>query len=755
MLTVASKVRYLVVLLVGVLCLTQLSAAPVTKMVVKGNQRVEADTIRALLEPDTDGGFSEQALNRSLTKLFDSGYFADVRLDQKGNTLFVYVKENPMVNEIAIEGNKELGDEVLKPELTLKPRQMYTQARLKADVEKIQTLYRLKGHFAAVVTPKLIRRDQNRVDIIFEVNEGGSTKVSKIFFVGNTQFGESKLESVLQTKESRWYRFFTNDDTYDPDRLAYDRELLRLFYLQHGYADFKVKSAVAELTADRKEFFITFTLDEGPRYRVGKIKITAKSEKIDVSGLQSVVKVASGDWYNSKEVESAIDALTNELGRRGYAFVEIDPNLERKKDQKIVDINFEVQEGPKVYIDKIQIAGNYRTDDDVVRRELLFFEGDAFNADKLKRSERNLRNLGFFKNVKVNREASEFPDRVNIVIEVEEDRTAELSIGGGFSTADGPLADLKFGERNFRGRGQDLSASVTYGKRRQDYNISFTEPYFMGYDFAAGFDLFRIIQSKYFDQTFDQKLFGGALRGGFFWMPDLNQQLYYTLRQDEITNIKAEASRFIREQGGKKTLSEVSQTFTYDKRDNRISPTEGYFLGFSNSYAGVGGDVRYLKNSAFAGYYYPLMDEWIFHVSATFNIMDGLGKKVRVVDRYTGGGESLRGFALSGVSPRDKVTGDPLGGLKSYFVTTEMSFPIGLPNEFGVKGAAFVDAGSVFDADEPKKFVTDKRGIRVSAGVGLRWRSPMGPFFIDFGFPLKKQKEDKKQLVFFGVSTRF
>ncbi len=722
---------------------------------VEGNQRVEAETIRSLLVTDSGGGFSSGSLNASLKSLFDSGYFADVKLRLQGNTLIVTVQENPIVNQISIEGNSEIKDDLLKPELKLRPREVFTQGRLKADVEKMQTLYRLKGYFATIITPKLIRREQNRVDVVFEVEEGKATKVSRVFFVGNKHFSESKLQEAIQTKESRWYRFFSSDDNYDPDRMNYDKELLRLFYLQRGYADFRVKSAVAELTPDRKEFFITFTIEEGQRYTVDKVDVKSQVPKVDPQTLKSVLTVNSGDWYNNKEVEKSIDMLTSQLGRLGYAFVDINPDLEKNTEKHTLNLTFEIQEGPRVYIDKIRIVGNTRTDEDVIRRELLFYEGDAFNSDKVKKSERRLRNLGFFKNVKIDREASEFPDKLNITIDVEEDRTGELSIGGGFSTTDGPLADLRFAEHNFRGRGQDLGAGVTWAKRRQEFDLSFTEPYFMDKDLQAGFDLFSISQNQYFNHTFDQKMVGGTLRLGYTLAEDLYQQLSYTLRHERISGISNNVSRFIREQKRKDTVSEVGQMLTYDKRDNRQSPTEGYVMGIGNNMAGVGGSVKYLKNMAFAGYYYSLIEDVILEVAGRGSVMSGLGKAPRVVDRYTLGGETLRGFEVSGVSPRDRITNDPLGGQVSYIGTVEVTFPLGFPKEFGVRGAVFADAGNVVKCGSPKNAIIESSKIRSAIGGGLLWRSPMGPIKIYFAKAMTYEKFDKKQVMTFGMQTRF
>jgi len=727
----------------------------ITSLDIQGNVRIESETIRSLLVREPGGGFSEESLDRSLKRLYDSGYFRDVKLKIVRGTLHIQVEENPSINRIGFEGNDDISDDILKGEIGMASRQPLTRSKLKRAVNKLKNVYRKTGFFVANITPKIVKLPQNRVDVVFEIEEGNKTKVGRIFFIGNTQFSEGKLEKIIQTKESRWYRFFTSDDNYDPDRLAYDREKLRLFYLEHGYADFRVKSAVAELTPDKKEFFITFTVDEGARYNVGTIDVTTKLPNIDSEELKTSVTFASGSIYNNKEVEKSVDKIVGEVGRQGYAFVDVFPNITRDRENNIININFELSEGPRVYIENISIHGNVRTDDDVIRRELLVYEGDAFNADKMKKSERRIRNLGYFKNVKVLKEPGRYPDRINIVIEVEEDRSGEVSIAGGFSTSDGPIADFKFAEHNFRGRGQDLGFGVVWAKRRQEFDISFTEPYFMGRDLGVGIDLFRITQNKFFNQTFDQKTHGVTLRMGYRLSEDLHHRIYYTLKRDEIKGIKDKASRFIKEQEGESTLSELGHTITYDRRDSRINTSQGYMLGFGNSFAGLGGSVKYIKNSIFGAYYYSLMDDWVIEFSGRYKVMTGLGQKVRVVDRYTLGGDSLRGFETSGVGPRDRKTGDPLGGLQSYSGTVELTFPIGLPNEFGVKGATFVEGGSVWNSGDVSSEVRDENTFRSSIGVGLRWRSPLGPLKVDFSYAMTKAKFDKTQPFLFGMSTRF
>lgn len=723
---------------------------------IQGNQRIEKETILAQIDLIPGKMHSQEEIDQALKNLFASGLFADARLESKGSSLIIHVKENPIVNQVVIEGNDKLSDEILKSELQLRPRQVYTLTRLRNDTQRIQDLYRLKGHFAAVVTPQIIKREQNRVDVVFDVKEGHATVVRKIFFIGNKKFSESKLESAIQTKETRWYRFFTADDTFDSDRLAYDKELLRKFYLEHGYADFQIKSAVAELTPDREEFFITFTLEEGERYQIGDVKISSDFKGLDTTALAKKIPFASGNWYSNKDVEKTLNLLVDELGSLGYAFVDIQPHLQKNIDKHLLDINFIIQEGPKVYINSIDIIGNDRTDDDVIRRELELDEGDAFNSNKMKHSEKRIKDLGFFKKVTVTKQPSDSPDKADIKIEIEEDRTGELSFGGGFSTADGPLADIRFAEHNFRGKGQDLRVGVTYSKRRQEYSFGLTEPYFLGRELMAGFDVYRMTRTRYQDASYDQQIHGLSLLMGYMLSENLSQLWTYTIQSDKVDHLRKNASRFIQAQPRNSTLSSITHTLTYDRRDSKIDPTMGYSISLSNEFAGLGGTLKYLKNQISGSHFYSFSDDWVLETSARYGIMVGFGKKTRIADRYILGGDTLRGFSPGGVSPRDKISKDKdaLGGHQFYSGSVELTFPIGLPNEFGVKGATFTDVGSVWHSKEKGPEVFDSKKPRASVGFGVRWKSPIGPLRIDIAKTIAKNKLDEKQVILFGFSTR-
>lgn len=739
----------------GFITYQAMAAQTFSTIQVEGNERVEANTIIAHLKLSPGSSYSDEDLNLALRRLFATNFFSDASLKVVGSTLMVKVTENPLVNQVAFEGNKEIEDKILSKEMQLRPRQVYTLSRLKHDTKRIQDLYRLKGYFAATVTPNIIKRDQNRVDVVFEIKEGSSTTVEKISFVGNYAFDESKLEEVIRTKESRWYRFFTSDDNYDPARLAYDQDQLRQFYLRHGYVDFQIKSAVAELSPDQKEFFITFTLEEGERYKYGDVKVTSDYPKIDPKSLEKHVLARKGKWYNQKEIEDTITALTDALGDQGFAFVDVYPQINKNAEKLFVDLTFEIKEGPHVFIDQIIIKGNQRTNSDVIRREMRLHEGDAYNTSKVRESERRIKNLGFFKDVKISKEASNAPDKVNLIVEVEEEpSTGSLQLSGGFSTSDGPLAGVKVEERNLGGRGQYISLSGQIALRSQDYQFSFTEPHFLNRELSAGVDLFRTLSSPR-GTAFDEKSLGGTLRFGYELRKDLYQKLAYTLRQDEVSSISEDASRFIREEKRKVIKSILSQTLLYDKTDSQVNPTDGYDIELSNSFAGLGGSVRYLKNILTGRYFYPVYENWTLVLTGSGGALFGLGDRVRIADRFSLGGYSLRGFDFHGVGPRAKEGGDSLGGLYYWRASAEVLFPIGLPKEFGVKGLAFLDIGNLFGHKFPSSEVIDSRRIRIGSGFGISWTTPLGPVGLDVGFPLVKSTKDRTRVILLRFGPRF
>jgi outer membrane protein insertion porin family len=729
---------------------------------IEGTQRIEPDTVRSYLLVQPGDPFNDERIDRSLKGLFATGLFADVTLRRDGDTLVVRVVENPIINRIAFEGNSKFDDKALSEELQLRPRVVYTRNKVQADVKRLLDVYRRSGRFAATVDPKVIPLDQNRVDLVFEIDEGPVTGISSINFVGNKRYSGSRLLEVIQTKESRWYRFLSTSDSYDPDRITFDRELLRKYYLSQGYADFRVISAVAELTPARDGFFVTYTIEEGERYRFGKIDVHSQIKDLDPAVLTPLVTATEGEWYNAEEVEKTITQLTEALGNRGFAFVDIRPNIARDRDARTVGVTFEVQEGPRVFVERIDIVGNVRTLDTVIRREFRLVEGDAFNTSKMRRSQQRIRNLSFFKKVDVTNAQGSAPDRTVVTVQVEEQSTGELSLGAGFSTTDGPLGNISLRERNLLGRGQDLRASFTLSARAQQVDLSFTEPYFLGRNMAAGFDLFQIDQKNQLNAVFDQFTVGGALRLGYQISENLRQTLNYTVRTDRITNVASTASLFIQEQSGARLTSSVGQVLLYDRRDSTVDPTAGYFVSFGVDFAGLGGDVDYVRGKIASTYYYSIAPEWLLSVGGETGSIRGVGQPVRIEDRYFIGGDDLRGFATAGIGPRDVTTQDALGANTYYTGTVTLGFPLGLPQELGVSGRVFTDVGSAFGIDEgattfngQTSAISSSAALRVAAGTGVSWRSPLGPIRLDIAVPIKKEQFDKREFFRVGFGTRF
>lgn len=724
-------------------------------VVIEGNQRIEISTIQNYLTLQPGSIYSPAEADKSLKALFATGLFADVNLRLQGSSLVVRVTENPVINRILFEGNRRVQADQLRGELQLKARQVYTRAKVQADTQRIQQIYRRTGRFAATVEPKVIQLEQNRVDLVFEINEGPLTGVSRIRFIGNTHFSDSRLREEIQTKESAWWRFLSSDDSYDPDRVTFDREKLRKFYLSKGYADFAVNNAVAELLPNREKFVITFTVEEGERYKFGKMDVVSELKGIEGSQLVQFVETKTGDTYNADQVEKTVQALTQELGRFGYAFVDVRPDVNKDREKRIIDVTYRIGESPRVFVERIDIVGNVRTLDKVIRREFRLVEGDAFNSAKLRRTRTRLRGLNFFDKAEIAESRGSAPDKVVLTAEVTEKSTGELSIGIGYSTTESVLGDISIRERNLLGRGQDLRLGFSLSTRRQQIDLGFTEPYFLDRELAAGFDAQRRRTDLERRSSIDQTTTSLTPRISYPITENLSQLVYYRIRQDEIDNIQSDASRFIKAQEGKYTTSAVGHTLTYDRRDDRIDPTTGYVLRLTQEFAGLGGTEHYVKNVGNATKYFSVTDDVVWSFGAEAGVISGLDDDVRMPNRFFIGGDTFRGFESGGIGPRDITTKDSLGGEKYYKVETDLVFPIGLPNEFGIKGRLFTEAGSLWDTSDSGPEVVDEKSVRVSVGTGLQWKSPLGLIRVDLGFPIVKEDFDEKELLRINFGSRF
>lgn len=730
-------------------------ASVINQIVVEGAQRIEPDTIKSYLLIREGDSFDARRLDRSLKSLFATGLFADVSVERQGAALVVKVLENPVINRIAFEGNDKVTDEDLEAEVTLRPRVIYTRTKVQNDVKRILTLYRRNGRFAVSVDPKVIQLPQNRIDLVYEISEGEKTQVESIRFVGNKTFSDRRLREVIRTKESEWWRFLSRDDTYDPDRLTFDRELLRRFYLSDGFADFRVTSALAELTADRQDFFVTFTVEEGTRYAFGEIGLDVRLRGVEKEQLQDIIEIETGDWYDISAVDEIVDGLTNRVGELGQAFVNVRPRIKRKREEKVIDVTFEVVEGPRVFVERIDISGNVRTLDKVIRREFRIVEGDAFNASKLRRSRQRLQNLGFFSTVEMEQVPGTAPDKAIVKVDVEEQSTGSISLGAGFSSSVGPIGDIGISENNLMGKGQRLALSLQIAATRSQIDLSFTEPYFLDREIRAGFDIFHVRQDLQDSSSFDLKRSGFALRAGYPITSYLRQDWKYGFAKSSIGDSDSTASTLIQNAEGSRYKSEVTHTIQYDRRDNVLDPTDGYFVNLTTGVAGLGGDVNTFSNTLRGGKYFELSDQWVLTLGGRAGYIVGLGEDVDILDRYHVGGDNLRGFETRGADPRDTGTDDALGGEWIYTGTAELRFPLGLPAELGIAGRVFTDIGSAGGLAPKNSTTEDSGSLRLSSGIGMTWVSPFGPLGMDMGFPILKEDYDKEELFRVNFGTRF
>ena len=744
---------------------------------VEGNKRVEPETVRSYLTFSTGDAYDPAKVDESLKALFATGLFQDVRIRREGSTIVIVLMESPIVSRVAFEGNREVEDDTLAAEVQLKARAVYTRARVQADVQRILDVYRRQGLYAAQVDPKIINLDNNRIDVVFEISEGPSTKVRAINFIGNSAFSDSQLRYVISTTQTNLLSFLKGTNVYDPDRLNLDRELLRQFYMKNGYADVRIVSATADLDRDGRGFFITFTIEEGERYRFGPIDVESALPSVNVDALRHVILTRTGRVYNAEKVEKTIEALTIEVSQQGYAFGQVRPRFERDEATHTMGIVYTIDEGPRIYIERINIVGNFRTEDNVIRREFRLSEGDAFNRLLVEAARKRLRALGFFKTVDIDTQPGSGPDRVIIVVKVEEQPTGELSFGAGYSTSEGVIGDISITERNLMGKGQYVRLGFSGSLERAQVDFSFTEPHFLDRNLAAGFDVFYKEVDFQDVASFSQRDAGGDIRLGFPIADNTQLGLRYKFEKEDIFNVSSNASLAVKESAGTSNVSSVGYTVAYDTRNLPQSPSSGIFASFSQDLAGVGGDVNYIRSVADARGYYPITNKLTLVGRVQGGNIEGWGgDDVRMTDLFFKGGETIRGFKRAGIGPRDAcedpVTGervhpcskDALGGKVYWATTAELRFPFPfIPDNLGMQGAVFVDAGSLFDPSDfalnavarEGSFIFDSSQVRLSSGFSIIWQSPLGPLRADIAQALLKADFDKTEIFRFGASTNF
>ncbi len=750
-------------------------AAVVNKIVVNGATRIEDETVRDYLTIRPGKSFSAIDIDESLTTLYATGLFADVSIDQRGSTLVVDVKENPVIRKISFEGNSRLTDAALGSVVRSSEQSMLTRARVQSDAQNLLEAYRRSGRYRASVEPKIIERDNNRVDLVFEIEEGEKTGVARVSFIGNKAFSDGYLREQVQTRESGFLGWLRTTDVYDPDRLEVDQEALRQFYYQKGYADFRIVSAVADLDREQNIFYVTFTVDEGEQYTFGDIEIDTSLSAIDPEEMRQYLLTSAGDTYNSLEVEKTLEALTLEVSKAGYAFAQVRPRGERDYENKTVSITYLIEEGPRVYVERINVRGNDRTREHVIRREFDLAEGDAYNRILLDKAERRLRNTRYFKNVRITRQQGSAPDRVIINVDVEEQPTGEVSFGVGYSTSDGVIGDISITERNFLGRGQYVKAAVGGGTDNQKYEFKFVEPFFMGRRISAGLDVFRRVYDQNSSRAYEEQTTGGGINFGLPLREDeLTLNLFYKLYQrdlsrsdsTDINNCAPNVSLGVCDSLGQYTTSLAGFSLVYNTLDNNLSPRDGYLASYEQEAAGIAGDSQYLRGQFKASAFEELYPEWglVGIVKGSAGYIESIGNRLRVTDQYQGSPDRIRGFATNGYGPRDSRGDDALGGKYYVAATVEGQFPFPVfPEELGLSGAVFADAGSLWGVDSDLAREIEKSGtiqsedfdLRASVGFGVLWQSPFGPLRADFAWPVLKNDVDETQVFKLSGGTRF
>ncbi|MFA5949380.1 MAG: outer membrane protein assembly factor BamA [Hyphomicrobium sp.] len=757
-------------------------AQAVRQIRVEGNRRVEPETVRSYLQFSAGDAYDAGKVDRSLQALFATGLFSDVNIARDGADVVVRVVENPVINQVAFEGNAEVDTDTLRSEVQLKPRSVYTRARVQGDVQRILDVYRRQGRFAASIEPKIIELEQSRVDLVFEINEGGATKVKGINFIGNHAFSDSELRDIISTTQAGWLDFLKGTSIYDPDRMNLDRELLRQYYLKNGYADVRVTSAQAELDRDGSGFFINFSIEEGERYRFGAVTVESSLPGADPAVLAGEVLTSQGSIYNGADIDKTAERLTLYTAERGFAFARVRPRANPDPATRTIGIVYSVDEGPRIYIERINVNGNVRTKDYVIRREFRLAEGDAYNPLLVDRAKKRLSGLGFFKNVEIKRRPGSAPDRVVLDVDLVEQSTGELSFGAGFSTAEGVIGDVSITERNLLGNGQFLRLKLGGSLERLQVDLGFTEPRFLDRNLAAGFDLFHKEVDQSSESGFSSKRTGGGVRLGFPITESLYAQTGYavdfsTIEPDDTVvacglvgssrNCLVQAE--IDQNGEGSVTSAVNGSLTYDKRNNPKNPSSGYYVQVTGDVAGLGGDVSYARINGEGRAYYPISDKITLVGRAIGGHIEGFGSDdIRLADLYYRGGETIRGFDRSGYGPRDLISDDAVGGTTYWAVTAEVRFPFPfIPDDLGLSGAFFADAGSLFGANNLAKSINtgsapgstfnlaDDSTIRSAVGGSVLWTSPVGPIRVDFAKTISKETYDQEQFFRFGASTKF
>ena len=749
------------------------SGGVIQRIVVQGAERIEESTILSYLPIVPGDSATDARLDNATKTLFNTGLFADVSMSLQGADLIVKVIENPIINQVVFEGNHNLKEDKLRDEVQVRPRGVFTKSKVQADVQRIVELYRRSGRVSATVTPKIVELPQKRVDLVFEIDEGPKSGILNLNVLGNKEFTDNALRDVIVTKESKWYRFFTNTDNYDPDRIEYDREQLRKFYRNRGYYDFHVLSAVAELVPEKNGFNVTYVLDEGGRYKFGKLTVETDLKRLSPDFLKKLLPVKEGQLYQDDLVEKSTDALTFAAGAAGFAFVDVRPRYAANPKTHTVDVNFQVTEGPRVYIERIDIVGNSRTIDPVIRQKMLVAEGDAYNRVLVDRSKVSVRSLGFFKDVDITQQPGSAPDKTVLRVSVTEQPTGELSFSLGYSSVEQLVADIGITERNFRGRGQQLTFKISAGYLRKEVQLGFNEPRFLGRNLSGGFNIYASQLDYTTQASYKTSSAGGSVSLGFPLTDTSRVVGTYSIHSDSVFVDDSLCvpgaylvSQTLCQERGTHFTSSVGYRYAVNLLDDPTRPTKGMAFSASQEFAGAGGNVRYVKTTVDAQWYHGFRPNMVLEIEGQAGDVEPWGGgQIYINDRFYRGGDSFRGFQIAGIGPRDILYGDALGGKFYAQGTAELTFPNGLPEQYGINTALFTEVGTLGNLDAvakvdpttglPDANIRDSLALRASAGVTVYWKSPMGPLRFDLSQIIKRESYDRTELFQFRTSTRF
>lgn len=766
---------FITFVMLSVLCAAMLSSAGtnsgiIDSIQITGNHRTEKSTILSYSPFKKGNNYSKKESDEAIKDLYATGFFSKININFNNGKLLIAVIENPIINRVDFKGNKALKTENLSQELSSKSRAFFSKSKLNSDINRVLDIYNKSGRFSTKIRPQVATLPQNRVNILFNVEEGKKSVIKKVIFIGNNHFSDSTLKSELMSKENKIYNMF-RANYYDADIVEYDKVLLSKFYLSEGYANFKVISATADITQDRNGFYLTYSVEEGEIYDFGNISISNNIKNIKNRTLLKIITSKKGETFNSKLVEDSTEAITKYLAENGYPFVDVVARYDIDKKKKTVNVRYITSEAKKVYIGRVNIKGNLKTYDNVIRREMKLAEGDPYNSFLITNSETRLQNLDFFEKATIETKKTSKHDVVDLDISIAEKSTASINLSAGYSTSDGPLAMVGFTEKNLFGQGKRLNLQLQKSPGSSNIGFGLTQPNFLQSSIDAGFNMKLSKQnnktskmgatSNTIPYNSDHKSASTFI--SYEITDGLSHNVSYSVSSNTIKDVSADSAIISQEQSGKNVVSAIGHNLFYDKTDSSVNPTKGYAVNFGQVLAGLGGDSRYIKHSIEASYYRPVTKNVILKISGSAGNIKGLGKDIRLDENFHLGEYSLRGFDFSGVGPRHKTDKEgALGGTSFYTGTIEAKFPIpGLPKDSDVFGSVFSDFGTLWGVDLPKNSAYTKsqfhndRSLRASAGVGLIWITNMGPLRIDYAKAFKKKSYDKTRELLFSFSTLF